>query len=251
MSGALKSVFGGSGGILGAVLGVASMFFPPLAIAGSLSNLLTTAVGEAVKMAASALVKEFAMPKFLEAIVGQVVDKVLPGLLKETDPAVDAHVSADAGVQEGIATFKDDLASKIIDNTQKFVAEAAEKKKAAGGKGGVSAGSWLEAIALAMGEAMGQKAAQMVDLSHQMAKLSAKQDDQVGAWGGLNAKSSDKQFSKDSKTIEARDKANAMEFSKVQAQFQATSQEFSILSNSFTNAIKSIGEGLSTMARKG
>ncbi|HEV8313961.1 MAG TPA: hypothetical protein VGQ23_12905 [Burkholderiaceae bacterium] len=43
MSGALNSVFGG-GNILGLALNVASMAFPPLAIANSVANLLTQAI---------------------------------------------------------------------------------------------------------------------------------------------------------------------------------------------------------------
>lgn len=251
MSGALKSVFGGSG-ILGSLLSVASMFFPPLAIATSLSNMLTMAIGEAVKMAATTLVKEFGMPKFLEALVNQVVQQALPNLMKPSDANVDAYVESNPEIKDFMGDLTQDLTTQIIDNTRRHVAEAQDQKeKATGKKGAVGATSWLEAIALAMGEIMGRKAAQMVELSTQMSKLSATQDQQVGKWEDLDPKLSDKKFSQKQKEIEATDKANAMEFSKVQAQFQAAGQEFNILSSSFTNAIKSIGEGLSQMARKG
>ena len=250
MSGALKSVFGG-GNIFGALLSVASVFFPPLAIAGSLSNLLTTAIGEAVKMAASQLVKQFAMPKFLEGIIGQVVDAVVSKLTgqNKTDPEVDNFVGNDQGVRESMNDFTKELTNKIVESTRKQLDKEAEEKT--GGKGGkgkaaVSAGSWLQAIAIAMGEIAGDKAAQMVDLSKKMADLNATGKELTGQLEGMG-----KNDQKGRADISAKQSDNAREFSVVQAQFQATSQEFSILQNTFSNALKSIGEGLTTMGRKG
>jgi hypothetical protein len=46
-------------------------------------------------------------------------------------------------------------------------------------------------------------------------------------------------------------KGASEEFMKAQSAFQAESQLFGMLQNSFSNALKSIGEGLTTMARKG
>lgn len=44
--------------------------------------------------------------------------------------------------------------------------------------------------------------------------------------------------------------AAAKEVNAVNAQFQATAQEFNLLQTAFSTAIKSLGEGLSAMARK-
>lgn len=252
MSGALKSVFGG-GNIFGALLSVASVFFPPLAIAGSLSNLLTTAIGEAVKMAASQLVKQFAMPKFLEGIIGQVVDAVVSKLTgqNKTDPEVDNFVGNDEGVRDTMQNFTKELTDKIIESTRKQLDKESEEKSgsAKGGKGGktaISAGSWLQAIAIAMGEIAGDKAAQMVELSKKMSDLNGTGKELTG-----QLEATGKKDTKAQQEISAKQQDNAREFSVVQAQFQATSQEFSILQNTFSNALKSIGEGLTTMGRKG
>lgn len=88
-------------------------------------------------------------------------------------------------------------------------------------EGGSSEGSWLLAIASAMGEAMGKEAGKMVKLANDMRN----------AGGGS-------------------DQEKAQAFSQMQAEFQATSQMFSMLQNAFSTALKSIGEGLSSMARK-
>lgn len=250
MSGALKSVFGG-GNILGSLLSVASVFFPPLAIAGSLSNLLTSAIGEAVKMAASQLVKQFAMPKFLETMIGQLVESVVSKLTGEnkTDPDVDHYVSNDQGVKDTMANFTKELTNRIIESTRKQLDKESEEKS--GGKGGkgkttISAGSWLQAIAIAMGEIAGDKAAQMVELSKKMADLNG-----TGKELTNQLQATGKKDTKGQADIQSKQQDNAREFSVVQAQFQATSQEFSILQNTFSNALKSIGEGLTTMGRKG
>ena len=75
----------------------------------------------------------------------------------------------------------------------------------------------------------------MVELSNKINDLSAKNK-------GIDPKS-------DAGKKEQAD--NAAETSAAQAEFQAEGQMFSMLQNSFSNAIKSIGEGLTTMARKG
>lgn len=258
MGGALKSVFGGSGGIFGAVLGVASMFFPPLAVAGSLSNMLTTAIGEAVKMAASALVKEFAMPKFLESLIGQVVDNALPKLLNQSNPEVDAHTQEQFGSQ--VQDFKRDFAKELIDQTVKFVHERAKEKtdgKANDGKRATKAsgGSWLEAMARAMGEVMGEKAAKMAELSNKLSELSTEGNN---AQAGLEAKyggnvkgMDDKTLNKYSTEKSALDQKNAREMTATSQELQGVSQTLNILQTSFSTSIKTIGEALSQAARKG
>lgn len=261
MSGALKSVFGGSG-ILGALFSVASMCFPPLAIATSLSNLLTLSIGEAVKMAATTLAREFGMPKFLETIVDQVVSRSLPDLMKPSDDNVDAYVETNPDVRDFMQDFTQDMTTQIVENTRRYVAESQDaKEKAIGKRTAVGATSWLEAIAMAMGDIMGDKAAKMVELSQKMSDINAAGEAitlKLDELQPVDAKLSDKKFSSatqkfdlERKKIDSEQQSNAREFSKVQAQFQASSQEFSMLSNTFSNAIKSIGEGLTTMGRKG
>lgn len=89
--------------------------------------------------------------------------------------------------------------------------------------GGTSgAGSnWMEAIAKAMGEALGQLSQKVVDESQELNSLA-----------GNNSSS------------------GAQQFQSVMAEFQADSQTLSMLSNAFATAIKSIGEGMQTMASK-
>lgn len=229
MGSAISSIFGG-GNILGLLTSVASMFFPPLAIATSLSNVLTQAVGQAFSQAINTLVAQSGMPKFLGDMIKNMASEVLGGLMKPSSPEVDQAVGGDKGVQDWASKFIEDLSSQIVESAR----QALDAKQAKEGKGGkkASVGSWLEAIALAMGEIAGDKAAKMVELSQKMADLNA------------DGKGIDK---KDTKAQQD----NARAFSETQSLFQAASQEFSILQNTFANAIKSIGEGLTAMGRKG
>ncbi|MBQ1765776.1 MAG: hypothetical protein IIZ92_23165, partial [Aquincola sp.] len=111
MSGALKSVFGG-GNIFGSLLSLASLAFPPLAIAGSMSNLLTQAIGTAVKMAADTLMKEFGMPKFVRDIVNTVVDGAVSGNTTASEPDVDNFVEQQAGAE--VQQFAQESAQAIV-----------------------------------------------------------------------------------------------------------------------------------------
>lgn len=81
-----------------------------------------------------------------------------------------------------------------------------------------AADSWLVAIAKAMGKMLGNQAQRLVDLTNEMSKHTGKND--------------------------------AQEFQQINAEFSAQSQMFGILSNSFSNSIKTIGDGLTTIARK-
>jgi hypothetical protein len=106
-----------------------------------------------------------------------------------------------------------------------------------------SAKSWLEALAAVLGSTLGEKAGKMVKLSNHMSAISS---------AGVALKEGAKGLEGDAaKKAEVDQAANASEFTKAQTEMQAVSQEMSLLQNVFSNTIKSIGEALSQMARKG
>ena len=76
MSGALNSIFGG-GNIFGALLSIASIAFPPLAIASSLTNLLTQTLGQALKAGIDMLMQQFGLPKFVGEMIKGVIDQAV------------------------------------------------------------------------------------------------------------------------------------------------------------------------------
>ncbi len=210
---------GGVGGLASMALGMA---FPPLGLATSAANLLTQGVGQAVNQAMQGLCKEAGMPSFLLGDIAKLVSSVVGGLTQPSHPACDQAVNQQCGGT--IGDLIKELTQQIQDAVKNTMQQNDQCHGKGGGKGGgkASAGSWMQAIASAMGEAAGKKASQMVDLSQQLNNI-----------GSGN---------------QAQDAQDQM---KINAQFQAASQEFNMLQSAFSNAIKGIGEGAATMARKG
>lgn len=223
MSGALNSVFGGGspiGSVLSLATSVASVAFPQGALLGAAVNLIADAAGQALNQAARGLTQEAGMPKFIADIVGDVVKGVLDQLEQPCDKCASDAVRDQLGGD--IRDFVDDFAKMIQDNVRdQMGADGEEGGKC--GKGGGKGGSWLQAIASAMGAAAGKKAGDLVSLSEKIHELGS-------------TKGNDPQL--------AADHTQAM------TEFQAASQEFSMLQSAFSTAIKSLGEGLGQMARK-
>jgi hypothetical protein len=228
MGSAVSSVFGGggSGGILGAVGGiVGGIFGGPIGamIGQAIGGMLQQAVGDATKQAVDTLQKEHGMPKFLADEVKSKIDEAVQKLLGQSQQGVTPEAAGHAQEAAGdwMKQFIQDAAKQIVDEVKKDLKEG----KGGEGSGKASAESWLVAIAKAMGKTMGDRAAKLVDLSQRIANTKT---------GGSN---SDQQ-------------AAAKQMQQLNAEFQATSQEFSLLQNTFSTAIKAIGEAMSSVARK-
>jgi hypothetical protein len=166
------------------------------------------------------------MPKFLGDAIGNIVKNVVQDLCHPPQHGCDEAAQKNFGGD--VKSLVDELTKSIFDAAKNIMEQDKGDGKCKSGKGGKkAAGSWLEAIAQAMGEAAGNKAAKMVELSNKLQEIS-------GAGG-------DQQAQQDA----------AKEMNVVNAQFQAASQEFNMLQSAFSNAIKGIGEGMAQMARKG
>jgi hypothetical protein len=217
----LNNIFG-SGGILGAVMSIASMVFPPLAIMSSLTNLLTQALGTALKAGIDTLMKEFGMPKFVGDLAKGIIDQVVSANQKQTDPAADKAVQDQAG--NDVKAWGTDFIKDFVEKTMEKIkgADKGEGKKA-------TAGSWLEAIALAMADAMTAKAGKMIDLS-----------DKIKGLSNVEIKDGDTNSQK----------KNAGELQVAQAQLNAAGKEFELLTNTMKSVVDSIGNSLAQAARK-
>lgn len=101
-------------------------------------------------------------------------------------------------------------------------------------------GSFLVAIAKALGQAMDQKAAQMEKLAGEI--TAATSDSRAGFINGVDGNRQGNSGAVSAETTKISSKT---------ALLQAYSQELSMLSNAATNVIKSIGEANVTNARKG
>lgn len=193
------------------VSSVASAVFPPLGIAMSAANLLTQALGSALSGLGNQLCQQLGMPKFVNDIFQNIIKSVLDQLPHPPNPECDHACHQDFG--DKIEDFAKDFAKSVFDLLKSQVDDGGE----CSGPKGKSGTSWLVAIAKAMGTVAGKHANNLVDLSNRIEATS-------------------------------KDAGNSTELN---ATFQAESQMFSMLQNAFSNAIKSIGEGMTTMARKG
>lgn len=200
---------------------IASVAFPQLALASSAMNLISQCVGSAVNQAAQQLTQECGMPKFLSDIIGKIVKDVLQDLCKP--PADHAcHEACKDKIGGQLRDFAEDLGKSIASATQQFMHCGGDDEETGGcGKGGKGGGNWLVAMAKAMGKVAGEHAKKLADLSDQINSLQGGNGDQ------------------------------AQQASQLQSQMQAEGQMFGMLQSAFSNVLKSIGEGMSTMARKG
>jgi hypothetical protein len=213
--GAAKLADGALGGLGGLAQMALCVAFPPAAVATSLGNLVTSMVGQAVNSAMQTLCQTAGMPKFIADTIGDLVKDVVGQLTQPSHSGCDEAVKQDCG--GAIQDFGKDLATTLVDHIKDAIEDCGGKK---GGK--ASSGSWLEAIAVAMGKALGDRASKMVELSNKMAA-----------------------------GYEGSDSEKAQQAQADNAKFAAVSQEFNIMSNAFNNALKGIGEGSATLARKG
>ena len=122
----------------------------------------------------------------------------------------------------GLASSGQNLQDQMANLIDEVGGQGQQSDSSSGGGSTSGAGNnWMEAIAKAMGEALGELSQKVVDESQQLNSLAG------------NSSSS-----------------GAQQFQSVMAEFQADSQTLSMLSNAFATAIKSIGEGMQTMASK-
>lgn len=261
MGSAVSSVFGGggAGGILGAVGGiVGGIFGGPIGsmIGQAVGNLLNQAIGQAFNHVIDDMVSNHGMPKFLGDEVKAKAGETLGGLMHggvSNDATQAAKDHFGPAINEVAHNFANDLSSMILQALGKKAAGGEDGSTGAvGGKGGKAGAGWLQAIAAAMGQALGDKAAQMVSLSEQMTKLNdtAKAGSEQTANLANDAAGGDKSAGTKLAGAQSKDQQNARDFNMAMTQFQATSQEYSMLNNVFSTAIKALGESLSSMARK-
>ena len=207
----------------------APIMFPGATLAMTAANIGMDLLGDAVKGAGKQLCQELGMPKFLQDIIGKVVDEVIGKNRQPSNPECDRACGNDRGVQDCKRDLIQDLIKGIVDRVKDEIqGDGCEKGGKGGGKGGAS--SWLVALAKALGEVAGDKAAKMVQLSNELTKLN---DEGKGLEKGSK---------------EAED--NARQSVTLQSELNGVSKEFQQFQETINTVIKGIGDGLTSVARK-
>lgn len=201
-----------AGGAMQGILGSLMQNFGGGMLGDAISNLFTGKLGEALK----GMVDQMPLPSFIKDAVNGLVDSVIGNAQKDgVDSGCQCAVNEAFGQQAEDAAKA--TAEEIMQNTMQMMSE--ESRGSCGGSSeGSAPTSWFAALAKAMGEIAGKHLDKMVELSDKMQDLTGKDD--------------------------------AGEMAAVQSEFQAEAQMFKMASEAASTAIKSIGEGLSAMARK-
>lgn len=178
MGSVVNSVFGG-GGILGAALNIGSMFFPPLAIANGLGNMLTNVIGGAVSGAIDAFQQQCGLPKFIANIAKEAISQLLPGMQQPCDPHCEQHLQDKCGdkFQDfGKSMLQDILGSNAFQN---YKSEC--EKNGGAGKSSGGGKSWFVALMQALGEVQNKQAAKVQALSKEVSDLLGAGNDSKGS----------------------------------------------------------------------
>ena len=226
LGGLLSGALGGIGKVLGGALQLGGLI-PQMGqnnLAGGLANGLMEAFGGAVKE----VINSSPMPQFMKDAANSIVDGVLGDNKQATTPEAQDAVNecCGEGMQEAGDDFGKDLQQSMMDDymESEFKDELEGKKKGKGKKGG----GWLAELARNMGGTAGKHLQKALGLSKKIAKL---QDE-------------------DAKGGEKTSQKNAGKMTELQAEFQAEMQMFKMAAEATSTAMKSIGEGFSSLARK-
>lgn len=166
MSSALNSVLGPVGQLASKALDIASMVYPPLAIANSISNLALGALGGALNGAMDAL-KQQGMPGFLGDIVKDAIGSVLPGLMTGGLEEVTEMIQDKAG--DKFEAFQNDFMKDFLDTFNQYKSD--EDKKGGGVEGGKGGGkSWFVAMMEALGEMQNKQAEKLEKLQGEVSE---------------------------------------------------------------------------------
>jgi len=205
----------------------APLMFPGPVLALTAANLVMDVGGQAIKGAVKQCCQELGMPKFLQDVIGKIVDQVLGQNRKPSNPECDRQCGNDRGVNDCKRSLIDELIKSIVDRVKEEIKEGGCEK---GGKGGKGGSSWLVALARALGEVAGDKAAKMVELTNKLTELN-------DAGKGLE---------QGSKELED----NARESVATQSELSGVSKEFSQFMETISTTVKSIGDGNKGMAAR-
>jgi hypothetical protein len=196
-------------------------------------------------------------PEVIQALTNQLVMEAVNGALgdlKNAQPPLPEFLAKDITAQIEATLPKGNVDQGQLASAQKQFAPALnsiadsarqslvnEVKSELQEEGRASSGSWLQAIAKALGKLAGEKAAKMVQLSDATARLTG-----TGGAGPAGGVPGGEKTQEQTNT----DASNAQQSQLLLAENQATSQEFKLITETLNNLLKTLGEAMQSMARK-
>lgn len=239
MGNVVSSVFGGGsgGGLFGIVGSLVGGIFGPLgsviggAIGGLVDQMFSGAMNNNnVDQNTQDQAKEAYRSSFNQASGGLDPTDAGRGSMRDQIDQFASAANASPADRGHLQQLADQLEKAINDAVAQASSDAAGGGSEA--KENKKGGSWIVALARALGQTAGKSAANLVQLSDKLQKAG---DDKIAAAGG-----------KDEKAKESA----AVAYNEANVEFQGASQEFNMLMTTISTTLKSLGEAMSQVARK-
>ncbi len=206
---------------LSSLMNLMSSMMPMMQMMNAMMGLMSSMMGKAVNEAMAQLSKDAGMPKFIRDEMYTLSEKTFGGKTDaspEAEQAATKLLTTDAkGSSAAAGGTTGDAKAKMTENLTKQIVENVKEareeddKKANGKSGGKGTGGWLVALAKAFGKVADAAAAEL---------------------------------KKQGENIDKENPSSMLEY-------QAKTQEFNLMMQTFTNAIKTIGEAEGQAVRKG
>lgn len=183
---------------------------------------VNNAAVEFIKRELNALIDSLGMPQFMKDDAKRQVANIGNGYTTDTprgaqDGVNNVLANPSGSGQSGSSQSANDVMSGVMDMLKKAMQDETEgATKSGSGEGGK--GNWLAILARALGTTAGKHLKKMVELGEKM--------------GGIDSKE------------------NPEQFAQIQAEFQAEAQIFKMFQEAIGTMVKSIGEGMASVARK-
>ncbi len=200
---------------------LASQLFKQYGVHNVLKS-VTNAAADYLQMELNELIESMGMPEFLADDAKNQVSLVGSNFKSETPGGAQEGVNEvlqNPAQKSGGASQKSgsQVTSGVMDMVKKSMQDETEQaSKNNSGSGGN--GNWLAILAKALGKTAGEALKNMVDLGKKMGAIDSKENPEA--------------------------------FAETQAEFQAQAQIFKMFQEAIGTMIKSIGEGMSSVARK-
>ena len=171
-----------------------------------------------IKKELNAFIDAMDMPQFMKDDAKSQVAKMGDSYTTDTPHGAQDGVSNVIGNYQGQGTSgENSTADSVMSGVMNMLRESMQNETdSASGSGGK--GNWLAVLARALGTTAGKHLKKMVELGEKM--------------GGIDSKE------------------NPEQFAQIQAEFQAEAQIFKMFQEAIGTMIKSIGEGMASVARK-
>jgi len=178
---------------------------------------VNNAAAEYLGNALNEMINNASVPCFMKddakALIGQLLQMVQAQVPSGAQDMCDKALSGGAG-----SNSAGDIMSGIMSMLQSAMQNETSEASGGSGKRGGGAGNWLAILARALGQTAGNHLKNMVELGEKMGSIDSKE--------------------------------NPEQFAQTQAEFQAQAQIFKMFQEAIGTMVKSIGEGMSSVARK-